>query len=138
MFNDMFDMAEYNRVKKMAAHPAFDGYTFGHLEGRYVVSEKGGATMEVAHLGTVDGNRAYDDCFGAVLAKIDYRDNFAPGLWVDSGILYFDVSTAFDDLATARKFGVDNAQIAIYDTVGREVDGKVMHYIDPATGEYTG
>lgn len=107
-------------------HPSFTGYTDGTLPGVYVASFAGGVQVPASHLisGTAQAHWHYDNAVAAVERIRDEMarttpglvGNVACGLWLDNGVYYFDVSTSFDSVEDALKFGRDNDQISIYDS----------------------
>jgi len=123
---------DYNEVFRKAVDGSLEGFTFGELPGRYTVSERGEVTVPHNLIVHEHGRWHWDGAFQVVALRALNREGFAPGVWMNEGTAYFDVSTSFDDKDKACQFALDNEQRAIYDRVGR--DGK--HYIDPETGEY--
>lgn len=103
-------------------HPSFKGHTVTPLPGRYVASFHGGVTTPLHHLYSSHGQWYYDGAIQAVERltrehERTYCNSVSPGMWLDNGLVYFDVSTSFNDLEDALKFARDNDQLAIFDTV---------------------
>lgn len=108
-------------------HPSFTGHTAHPLPGRYIASFYGGIEMPLSRLisGTAHAHWHYDSAVQAIerLASDHartYCNSVSAGLWLNDGILYFDVSTSFHDVSDALQFARDNEQLAIYDTVTKD------------------
>lgn len=116
-FYGFTNQAEYDRVFKMAFHPAFDGYTFGDLPGRYIVSETGELLLPVSAIHAGNGRWRWDSYYQSVALRAVNRAGYAPGVWLDHSrkSFVFDVSTSFDNFGEANIFGIKNKQNCMYD-----------------------
>lgn len=104
-------------------HPSFTGFTDGDLPGVYVASFHGGIKVPASHLigGTAQSHWHYEQAVKAIERMRDeiartYCNSVACGLWLNNGVYYFDVSTSFDSVEDALKFGRDNDQISVHDS----------------------